>query len=311
MADNKDKKPGGEQPPKGKPEGGKPEGKPQGKPEGKPDAAKAEGKPQGKPEGAKAEAKPEGGKPEGKPQGKPEGAKPEGGKPEGKPGKPEGKGKPEGGKPAGGDKKGKGKDDGKAGGGAVRTKDPPRLKTTYEKTVRAKTAEQFKIGNVNAIPKPVKVVLNMGVGKGNENKKLLETLTGHLSVIAGQKAVVTKARRSVAGFKLREGMSIGCKVTLRKKHMWFFLDKLISLAIPRIRDFRGLNPDSFDKAGNFTMGITEQGLFPEIEVDKIDHGDMHGMNISVVFENSSPEQSRFVLAGLGMPFKREEARAGG
>lgn len=188
---------------------------------------------------------------------------------------------------------------------------PPRLKVQFEDVVRKKVAEQFGIANPNAQPTIQKIVVNMGVGQANENKKLLDTLVNHLGQITGQQPVITKARRSVAGFKLREGYNNGTKVTLRKQRMWYFLDKLMALAVPRVRDFRGLNPESFDKAGNYSMGLNEQGLFPEINVDKIDHSEIHGMDITIVFKNSTPDKSRFVLAELGVPFKREEANVSG
>lgn len=221
------------------------------------------------------------------------------------------------GKPAKGDKaaaapkKPAGKKEKKGAAEAKLPTEPPRLKVRYESDVRKAVAEQFGIANPHAQPQIEKVVLNMGIGLGHENKKLLETLIGHLGVIAGQQPVATKARRSVAGFKIRENYIIGTKVTLRKHRMWYFLDKLISLAVPRVRDFRGLNPESFDKAGNYSMGLAEQGLFPEVNVDKIDHNEVHGMDITIVFSNSTPDKSRFVLSELGMPFKRNEEMAHG
>ncbi|MGE3851312.1 MAG: 50S ribosomal protein L5, partial [Planctomycetota bacterium] len=127
-----------------------------------------------------------------------------------------------------------------------------------------------------------------------------------LTQLSGQASLTTYARRSIAGFKLREGWACGVKVTLRKARMWYFLDKLVSLAIPRVRDFRGVNPDAFDKAGNYSLGLTEQGLFPEINMDKVEQNEIHGMTVVITFENSDPEKSRFTLAELGMPFRREE-----
>jgi large subunit ribosomal protein L5 len=148
-------------------------------------------------------------------------------------------------------------------------KSPPRMRVMFDETVRPKVREEFGIGNIHECPRPVKVTINMGIGDAHDNKNLLEKLKGHMTQLSGQAALTTYARRSIAGFKLREGWACGVKVTLRKARMWYFLDKLISLAIPRVRDFRGVNPDAFDKAGNYSLGLTEQGLFPEINMDKV------------------------------------------
>jgi large subunit ribosomal protein L5 len=155
--------------------------------------------------------------------------------------------------------------------------------------------------NRNAVPKVTKVVLSMGVGEARQNKKLLEHAVRDLGLIAGQRPVVTKARVSVAGFHLRQGMEIGCKVTLRGKRMWEFLDRLVSVAIPRIRDFRGLNPKSFDGRGTYNLGLTEQLLFPEIAVDSVEHP--QGLNVTIVTTAEHDDAARTLLAELGFPFR--------
>ncbi len=152
------------------------------------------------------------------------------------------------------------------------------------------------------IPKLVKVVINMGVGEVKENPKAIETAANEIAAITGQKAVVTKAKKSVAAFKLREGMSIGCKTTLRGNRMYEFVDKLFNVALPRVRDFRGINPNSFDGRGNFTMGVKEQLIFPEIEYDKVDR--IHGMDITFVTTAKTDEEAKELLSLLGMPFKK-------
>ena len=182
----------------------------------------------------------------------------------------------------------------------------PRMKELYDNEVLPKLMEKFGFKNKLAVPKLQKIVVNMGVGSAHENKKLLETLAKQLGQLTGQKPVITKARKSIAGFKIREGYPVGCKVTLRKNNMYFFLDKLISLAIPRVKDFRGIKADAFDGRGNFAMGLQEQVVFPEIDAAKIEQNEIHGMNITISMSGGSNEQSKFLLQELGMPFAKTE-----
>ena len=188
------------------------------------------------------------------------------------------------------------------------TKTTPRLKQMYSDTVADKVMKEFKLENVHQLPKVSKVVVNCGVGRFLENQKLKPELRdeviGTLVTITGQKPIVVKAKRSVANFKVREGAPSGIMVTVRRDRMWHFLDRLINLAVPRIKDFRGLKDTSFDSAGNYAMGLTEQAVWPEVNSANIKH--THGMHINIVFENSNPEMSKFVLKELGMPFVRPE-----
>jgi large subunit ribosomal protein L5 len=179
----------------------------------------------------------------------------------------------------------------------------PRLKVRYDSEVRARLKDELGLRNIMEVPRLEKIVLNMGVGKATQQPSLLEGAVRDLEQIAGQKAVVTKARRSIAAFKLREGNSIGAKVTLRGDRMWEFFDRLISLAIPRVRDFRGLNPNSFDGRGNYTFGITEQLMFPEIDYDKVDT--TRGMDITIVTTARTNAEGKALLDAFGFPFKRE------
>jgi len=179
----------------------------------------------------------------------------------------------------------------------------PRLKVRYDSEVRVRLKDELGLRNIMEVPRLEKIVLNMGVGKATQQPSLLEGAVRDLEQIAGQKAVVTKARRSIAAFKLREGNSIGAKVTLRGDRMWEFFDRLISLAIPRVRDFRGLNPNSFDGRGNYTFGITEQLMFPEIDYDKVDT--TRGMDITIVTTARTDTEGRALLAAFGFPFRRE------
>ena len=176
----------------------------------------------------------------------------------------------------------------------------PRLKTQYDETIRPKLQEEFSYGNVNQIPKVEKVVVNIGLGEATTNPKLLERAMEELAQITGQKPVMRRAKKSVSNFKLREGMPLGAKVTLRSSMMWEFLDRLISVATPRIRDFRGLNPNGFDGRGNYSMGLTEQIVFPEIEYDKVQR--ITGMNITFVTTAKTDEEGHALLKALGMPF---------
>jgi large subunit ribosomal protein L5 len=177
---------------------------------------------------------------------------------------------------------------------------PARLKDVYTKEVRKKIADQFGIKNAMAIPKIEKVVLNMGMGDAIQNSKLLDAAVDELGQITGQKPVVTKAKKSIASFKLREGMSIGTRVTLRGDKMYEFLDRLINIALPRVRDFRGVPTKSFDGRGNYTLGIRDHLIFPEIDAGKVDKS--KGMNITIVTTAKNDEQARFLLRELGMPF---------
>jgi large subunit ribosomal protein L5 len=179
----------------------------------------------------------------------------------------------------------------------------PRLKARYDESLRARLQDDLGLGNVMQVPRLNKVVINMGVGAATAQASLLEGAVRDLTTIAGQKPVVTRAKKSIAGFKLREGNAIGAKVTLRGDRMWEFMDRLISIAIPRIRDFRGLNPRSFDGNGNYTFGLTEQLVFPEIDYDSIDQP--RGMDITIVTTAGSDAHGRALLLALGFPFKRE------
>ncbi len=187
---------------------------------------------------------------------------------------------------------------------------PPRLKGVYEEKVRKGLAEKFGLGNPMAQPRLRSIVINVNMGRHLDGTKLppnvKQTVLDTLTRISGQKPVVLKAKKSVSNFKVREGYETAAMVTLRRERMWHFLDRLINLATPRIKDFRGLNDRSFDRQGNYAMGLSEQGVFPEINMAEVTF--THGMNINMVFSNSSPELSRFVLAELGMPFRREEKR---
>jgi large subunit ribosomal protein L5 len=187
---------------------------------------------------------------------------------------------------------------------------PPRLKGVYEEKVRKALAEKFGLANPMAQPRLRSIVINVNMGRHLDGTKLppnvKATVLDTLTTISGQKPVVLKAKKSVSNFKVREGYETAAMVTLRRERMWYFLDRLINLATPRIKDFRGLNDRSFDRQGNYAMGLSEQGVFPEINMAEVTF--THGMNINMIFSNSSPDLSRFVLAELGMPFRREEKR---
>jgi large subunit ribosomal protein L5 len=180
----------------------------------------------------------------------------------------------------------------------------PRLQRRYRDEIVPALKEEFKIANVMQIPTLVKIVVNMGVGEAARDSKLIEGAVRDLATITGQKPLVTRARKSIAGFKLREGNAIGAKVTLRGDRMWEFYDRLVSVAIPRIRDFRGMNPNSFDGRGNYTFGVTEQLIFPEINYDKIDS--VRGMDITIVTTAGSDDAGRALLRALGFPFRRDD-----
>jgi len=177
-----------------------------------------------------------------------------------------------------------------------------RLKAFYNSDVKLSLKEELNSPNVMAVPRVTKITLNMGVGEALADKKILENAVNELTQIAGQKPVITKARKSVAGFKVREGWPIGCKVTLRGDRMWEFLDRLVDVAIPRIRDFRGLNPKSFDGRGNYSMGVKEQIIFPEIDYDKVDA--LRGLDITITTTAKTNDEGRALLSALQFPFKK-------
>ena len=176
------------------------------------------------------------------------------------------------------------------------------LESYYEEQVAPKLKEKFKYKNVHQIPKLEKIVLNMGLGEAIQNIKILDSAVEELTNIAGQKPVITRAKKSIAAFKLREGMPIGCMVTLRRIRMYDFFNKLVNIALPRVRDFRGISPKAFDGQGNYSLGIKEQIIFPEIDYDKIDK--IKGMNISIVTTARTDEESRELLTLMGMPFRK-------
>lgn len=176
-----------------------------------------------------------------------------------------------------------------------------RLLERYRQEIIPQLAETLGRKNPMSLPKLQKIVINMGVGRAQQDKNRLEQATEHLTHIAGQKAVVTRARKAVSGFRLREGMEIGCKVTLRGQRMYEFLDRLITIALPRIRDFRGVNPRSFDGHGNYNLGLTEQAIFPEIDPDKVIF--TQGMDVTMVTSTTNDDEARELLKGFGMPFR--------
>jgi large subunit ribosomal protein L5 len=177
-----------------------------------------------------------------------------------------------------------------------------RLKETYQNEISVAMQKKFGYKNVMEIPKLDKIVINMGVGEAKENAKALESAVRDMEIIAGQKPVITKAKKSVANFKIREGLAIGCKVTLRGDKMYEFADRLINLALPRVRDFRGVNPNAFDGRGNYALGIKEQIIFPEIEYDKVDK--VRGMDIIMVTTAKTDEEARELLTQFNMPFAK-------
>ena len=177
-----------------------------------------------------------------------------------------------------------------------------RLKEQYTNEIMEAMMKKFGYKNIMQVPKLEKIVINMGVGEAKENKKLLDAAVADMETISGQKAIVTKARKSVANFKLREGMPIGCKVTLRGERLYEFADRLINLALPRVRDFRGVSQNSFDGRGNYALGIKEQLIFPEIEYDKVDK--VRGMDVIFVTTANTDEEARELLTLFGMPFKK-------
>ncbi len=206
----------------------------------------------------------------------------------------------QGAKPAAADKAG----DGKAGKAAAAPEQrvPARLKVQFDEAMRAKLGEQFGYKNRMQIPVLDKIVINMGIGEGVADRKKVESAASDLALIAGQKAVITKARKSIATYKVRAGQAIGCKVTLRKSRMYEFLDRLINIALPRVRDFRGLSPKSFDGRGNYTLGIKEHIVFPEIDYDKA--ADIWGMDITVCTTARNDDEARALLTAFNFPFRQ-------
>jgi len=175
------------------------------------------------------------------------------------------------------------------------------FKVKYQETIVPKLMEQFQYSNIHQVPKVVKVTINRGMGEAAQNAKALEASISEIATIAGQKPVVTRAKKAIAGFKIRKGMPVGIMVTLRSDRMYAFLDRLINLTLPRIRDFRGISPKSFDGRGNYTLGLREQLIFPEIEYDRIDQ--VRGMDISIITTATTDEEGRALLKEMGMPFR--------
>ena len=226
--------------------------------------------------------------------------------------------KPKGDRPAHGEKGPKGDKGGKDKGGkdkgskakVAAEPDPPepkrvpRLRTFYEKEIVGQLMKEFNYGNKLQVPRLTKIVVNMGLGEAVANPKILESAEAEMTSIVGQKPVITRAKKSIATYKLRAGMPIGCMVTLRRERMWEFLDRLVNVALPRVRDFRGVSPKGFDGKGNFSLGIKEQIIFPEINYDAIDK--IKGLNVSIVTTARSDDEARSLLAHLGMPFKKKQ-----
>lgn len=189
---------------------------------------------------------------------------------------------------------------------------PPRLREQFKAEVHPKFAEKFGQANAMAMPRLDKIIVNVNMGRHLENNKLpvaiKETVVGTITKVTGQKPILLHAKKSVSNFKVREGAETAYMVTIRRERMWHFLDRLINLAMPRIKDFRGMSVKAFDKAGNYSLGLSEQGVFPEIDMAQVNF--IHGMNITVCFKNSTPERSRFVLEQLGFPFRKPETKSG-
>jgi large subunit ribosomal protein L5 len=184
----------------------------------------------------------------------------------------------------------------------TRTDSPPRLLKTYRDTIVAQLTKEFDYANVMEVPRIDKVVVNVGIGEAKDNDKALDASASDITIITGQKPQLIKSKKSVAAFKLRAGQTIGIKSTLRGRRMWFFLDKLLSVALPRIRDFRGVNPDGFDGRGNYSLGLREQVVFPEIDYDKIDK--LRGLEVSIITTARTDDEARSLLTRLGMPFRK-------
>ncbi len=179
---------------------------------------------------------------------------------------------------------------------------PPRLLITYREKIVPQMTKEFEFENVMEVPRVAKVVVNVGIGEAKDNDKALDAAVGDVLTITGQKPALIKARKSVAAFKLREGQTVGIKTTLRGRRMWYFLDKLLNVALPRIRDFRGVNPDGFDGRGNYSLGLREQVIFPEIDYDKIDK--LRGLEVAIVTTARNDDEARSLLTRLGMPFRK-------
>ena len=179
---------------------------------------------------------------------------------------------------------------------------PPRMRTTYRDNVMQQMTKEFDYANVMQVPGIDKIVVNVGIGEAKDNDKALDAAVGDMQTITGQKPQLVKAKKSVAAFKLRAGQTIGIKTTLRGRRMWYFLDKLLNVALPRIRDFRGVNPDGFDGRGNYSLGLREQVIFPEIDYDKIDK--LRGLEVSIITTARTDDEARSLLTRLGMPFRK-------
>jgi len=179
---------------------------------------------------------------------------------------------------------------------------PPRMLTTYRQTVMPQLTKEFDYGNVMQVPRVDKIVVNIGIGEAKDNDKALDAAVGDVVTITGQKPQLIKAKKSVAAFKLRAGQTVGIKTTLRGRRMWYFLDKLLNVALPRIRDFRGVNPEGFDGRGNYSLGMREQVVFPEIDYDKIDK--LRGLEVSIITTARTDDEARSLLTRLGMPFRK-------
>ena len=184
----------------------------------------------------------------------------------------------------------------------TRSDQPPRMLTTYRETILPQLTKEFDYANVMQAPRIEKVVVNIGIGEAKDNDKALDAAVGDVQTITGQKPQLVKAKKSVAAFKLRAGQTVGIKTTLRGRRMWYFLDKLINIALPRIRDFRGVSPDGFDGRGNYSLGLREQVVFPEIDYDKIDK--LRGLEVSIVTSARTDDEARSLLTRLGMPFRK-------
>ena len=194
------------------------------------------------------------------------------------------------------------KDDGKPKDPGTRAEAPPRMQTIYRDTISAQLTKEFDYANPMQVPTIAKVVVNIGIGEAKDSDKALDAAVGDVQTITGQKPQLVKARKSVAAFKLRAGQTVGIKTTLRGRRMWYFLDKLVNVALPRIRDFRGVNPEGFDGRGNYSLGLREQVVFPEIDYDKIDK--LRGLEVSIVTTARSDDEARSLLTRLGMPFRK-------
>ena len=184
----------------------------------------------------------------------------------------------------------------------TRSDQPPRMQKSYREAVLQQLTKEFDYGNVMEVPRLDKIVVNIGIGEAKDNDKALDAAVGDVQTITGQKPQLIKAKKSVAAFKLRAGQTVGIKTTLRGRRMWYFLDKLLNIALPRIRDFRGVSPDGFDGRGNYSLGLREQVVFPEIDYDKIDK--LRGLEVSIITTAKTDDEARSLLTRLGMPFKK-------